>query len=242
MNLVLQVRNLTIDYRGREKGSIRAFEDLSFDVDPGETVGVLGPSGCGKTTLALALLGLLPRTAHVVRGSIWFRGHELLLTDERTLQRIRGAEASIVFQEPALGLNPVMRVGDQIAEVVRAHKKGSRSSWRREAQSALAEVRLDGMRIYSAYPHQLSAGQRQRIAIAQAVVCRPFFLIADEPTSALDAATQAEIINLFKELKRRLQIALLFITHNRALLAGLADRLLVMKTKEPFATCYRRPC
>lgn len=242
MDSVLQVRNLTIDYRGRDKGSIRAFEDLRLDIDPGETVGVLGPSGCGKTTLALALLGLLPRTAQVVRGSIGFCGRDLLRTDERTLQRIRGAEASIVFQEPALGLNPVMRVGDQIAEVARAHTKGSRSSWRRQAESALAEVRLDGLRIYSAYPHQLSAGQRQRIAIAQALVCRPFFLIADEPTSALDAATQVEIINLFKELKRRLQIALLFITHNPALLAGLADRLLVMKEKASAATRHPLPC
>lgn len=242
MDSVLQVRNLTIDYRGRDKGSIRAFEDLSLDIDPGETVGVLGPSGCGKTTLALALLGLLPRTAQVVRGSIGFCGRDLLRADERTLQRIRGAEASIVFQEPALGLNPVMRVGDQIAEVARAHTKGSRSSWRRQAESALAEVRLDGLRIYSAYPHQLSAGQRQRIAIAQALVCRPFFLIADEPTSALDAATQVEIINLFKELKRRLQIALLFITHNPALLAGLADRLLVMKEKASAATRHPLPC
>jgi peptide/nickel transport system ATP-binding protein len=161
---------------------------------------------------------------------------------ELTLQSIRGAEASIVFQEPALGLNPVMRVGDQIAEVARAHTKGCRSSWRREAASALAEVRLNDTRIYSAYPHQLSAGQRQRIAIAQALVCRPFFLIADEPTSALDTTTQAEIIDLFKELKQRLQIALLFITHNPALLAGLADRLFVMKAKEPAATCDRRPC
>jgi peptide/nickel transport system ATP-binding protein len=242
MKSVLQVRNLTIDYRGREKGAIRAFEDLSLDIDPGETVGVLGPSGCGKTTLALALLRLLPGAAQVVCGSIRFRGHDLLRANERTLQSIRGAEASIVFQEPALGLNPVMRVGDQIAEVARAHTKGCRSSWRREAASALAEVRLNDTRIYSAYPHQLSAGQRQRIAIAQALVCRPFFLIADEPTSALDTTTQAEIIDLFKELKQRLQIALLFITHNPALLAGLADRLFVMKAKEPAATCDRRPC
>jgi peptide/nickel transport system ATP-binding protein len=120
--------------------------------------------------------------------------------------------------------------------------KGNRSRWRTVAESAFAEVRLDAARIYGAYPHQLSAGQRQRVAIAQALVCRPFFLIADEPTSALDTTTQAEIIDLFKELKQRFQIALLFITHNPALLAGLADRLLVMKAKEPAATCDPRPC
>lgn len=242
MKSVLQVQNLTIDYRGRGKVAIRALEDLSFDINPGETLGVLGPSGCGKTTLALALLRLLPATAQVAHGSIRFRGRDLLLADERTLQKVRGAEASIVFQEPALALNPVMRVGDQIAEVARAHTKGNRSSWRRKAESAFAEVRLDAARIYSAYPHQLSAGQRQRVAIVQALICRPFFLIADEPTSALDTTTQAEIIDLFKELKQRFQIALLFITHNPALLAGLADRLLVMKAREPAATYDPRPC
>ncbi len=242
MKSVLQVRNLTIDYRGREKVAIRALEGLSFDINSGETLGVLGPSGCGKTTLALAILRLLPGTAQVAHGSIRFRERDLLLADERMLQRVRGAEVSIVFQEPALALNPVMRVGDQIAEVARAHTKGNRSRWRRDAESALAEVRLDAATIYSAYPHQLSAGQRQRVAIAQALVCRPFFLIADEPTSALDTTTQAEIIDLFKELKQRLQIALLFITHNPALLAGLADRLLVMKAKEPAATRDPRSC
>jgi ABC-type glutathione transport system ATPase component len=229
MESLLQVRNLTIHYCGRERAELAVLDDLSFDIGAGETVGVLGPSGCGKTTLALALLRLLPRTARVTRGSIRFREHDMLLADERALQQIRGVEISIVFQEPALALNPVMRVGDQIAEVVRAHRTGSRRSWRREAESVLAEVRLDDRRFYSAYPHQLSAGQRQRVAIAQALVLKPGLLIADEPTSALDNSTQAEIIDLLKELKRRLPIALLFITHNPALLAGLADRLLEMK-------------
>jgi len=233
MESLLQVQNLTVHYCGRDGVERRVLHDLSLEIGPGETVGLLGPSGCGKTTLALALLRLLPRTARVVSGSIRFREHDILHIDQRTLQRIRGAETSIIFQEPASSLNPVMRVGDQIAEVVRAHTKGSRRSWQRAAESVLAEVHLGDARIYTAYPHQLSAGQRQRIAIAQALVCKPDFLIADEPTSALDNTTQAEILELVKNLKQRLQIALLFITHNPALLTGFADRLSVMKAKEP---------
>ncbi len=228
MESLLQVRNLTIGYRGRDAVERRALDDLSFELGSGETLGLLGQSGCGKTTLALALLRLLPRTARVLSGSIHFRGRDILHADERTLQAIRGAEASIVFQEPAMSLNPVMRVGDQIAEVARAHSNANRRTHREDAELALAAVHLAGTRMYTAYPHQLSSGQRQRIAIAQALVCKPAFLIADEPTSALDNTTQKGILDLLKELKQRLQIALLFITHNPALLAGFADRLLIM--------------
>jgi len=226
---MLQVRNLTIHYSGRDGVERPALNDLSFELDCGETVGLLGPSGCGKTTLALALLRLLPKTARVLSGSVRFRECDLLRADERALQQIRGAEASLVFQEPALSLNPVMRVGDQVAEVVRAHTGGNSQSWRRAAELALAEACLGETRFYSAYPHQLSAGQRQRVAIAQALVCKPRFLIADEPTGALDNSTEAEILQLLKELKQRLQIAFLFITHNPALLDGFADRVLIMQ-------------
>lgn len=222
---MLQVRNLTVSYSGR-----KVFENLSIEIAQGEAVGLLGPSGCGKTTLALTLLRLLPLTAQVVSGSIHFADHDMLGADEGTLQRIRGREASIVFQEPAMALNPVMCVGDQVAEVARAHIQGSRKSWRREAQLALAEAGLEEARFYNAYPHQLSAGQRQRVAIAQALVAKPQFLIADEPTSALDNQTQAEILELFKGLRQNRRIALLFITHTPALLSGLADRCLMMKS------------
>ena len=221
---MLQIWNLTISYVGKDRFERRVFEGFDFEIEAGEAVGLLGPSGCGKTTLALAVLRLLPQSARVLAGSIHFDGEDILRANERTLQRIRGAEVSMVFQEPALSLNPVMRVGDQVAEVARAHTTGTPQSWRRKAELALAEVGLDDARFFPAYPHQLSSGQRQRIAIAQALVSKPRLLIADEPTSALDNTTQAEILRLLQELKHRLRIAFLFITHKPALLTGLADR------------------
>lgn len=225
---MLRVRNLTVDYRGGDGAQQRAVDNFSFGLKDGETVGLLGQSGCGKTTLAHALLGLLPSAAHVVSGSIQLGGHDILTAGERTLRTIRGAAASLVFQEPAMSLNPVLPVGRQIAEIARAHGGGRRKKCRARAEDALAAVRLSEARIYSAYPHELSSGQRQRVAIAQALVCRPGLVIADEPTSALDTVTQAEILGLFKDLKASFEIGLLFITHDPSLLSGLADRVLIM--------------
>jgi peptide/nickel transport system ATP-binding protein len=223
--LLLQVRDLTVQL---DRTSGATLDRVSFDIGAGEAVGLLGESGCGKTTLALALIGLLPPVACVTGGSVRFRGHELLLKDERQLQRIRGAELSIIFQEPQMALNPVMRVGDQIVEVLRAHSNGNRRRHRERAESLLQQVRLPDAHIYSAYPHELSGGECQRVVIAQALACKPALLIADEPTSALDTTTQADLLGLLKEIKERLNLALLFITHHPLLLSGIADRILIM--------------
>jgi ABC-type glutathione transport system ATPase component len=231
MAALLQVRELTVEYRDGHEISPVA-KGVSFDVAAGEALGFLGESGCGKTTIALAILGMLPANGSVVNGSIEFRGRKLLSLNESEWQRIRGAEMSLIFQEPALALNPVMRVGDQIAEVLRAHRTSNRFPWRAyndirpRVLAMLAEVQLPA-EIYSAYPHQLSGGQRQRIVIAQALACRPELVIADEPTASLDSTTQAEILALLKGLKDRLGVAFIFISHNPAMLQKIADRVAV---------------
>lgn len=222
---LLQVRDLTIHFGST---SAAVVDRANFDIGPGEAVGLLGESGCGKTTLGLALIRLLPPAARIAHGSIRFRGREMLLENDCQLQKIRGAEVSIIFQEPQMSLNPVIRVGDQIAEVLRAHTNWNRQRRREEAESLLRQVRLFDAHIYSAYPHQLSGGECQRVVIAQALACKPTFLIADEPTSALDNTTQSEVLVLLKDLKERLGLALFFITHNPSLLAGIADRVLIM--------------
>jgi len=205
-----------------------ALDDVSLEIWPGETVGLLGESGCGKTTLALAMIGLLPANARINRGSVRFRGLEMLSRSASQRERRRRAEISIIFQHPEMALNPVIRAGDQIAEVLRAHSKIGRHQCRERVEALLNQVELADTRIYSAYPHELSGGERQRVVIAQALARRPALLIADEPTSALDNTTQAEILTLLRRLKEQFQLALLLITHNPLLLPGLADRTFVM--------------
>jgi ABC-type glutathione transport system ATPase component len=227
---LLKVSDLTIRYRSAEAAERKAVAGVSFDVARGEVLGVMGESGCGKTSIALALLGLLSSHDADVSGSIVFRGEDLLAMNEKSLQRIRGTAMSMVYQEPGIALSPVMRVGTQIAEIVRAHRKYRRQKCRAEAFAMLGRVGLPPTdRIFSAYPHQLSGGQLQRIVLAQALVCEPALLIADEPTASLDAHSRAGFLSLLQELKQSLGISLLLISHTPEIQASLADRMLVMK-------------
>jgi peptide/nickel transport system ATP-binding protein len=228
MGSILQVDHLSVQYE--HSGCLTtAVRDVSFDIPPGQIVGLLGESGAGKSTLAAAALQLLAPSARKVNGSVRFMGRDLTGLKEKQLEAIRGAELSLVFQEPALSLSPVMRVGTQIANVVRAHRRWSRARCRDRAEELMAEVGLGGTkRMYEAYPHELSSGEKQRVAIAQAIACNPGILIADEPTANLDGTTEAQLLQLFKHLKLRFSLGILFITHNPLLLAGFADRVLVM--------------
>jgi oligopeptide/dipeptide ABC transporter ATP-binding protein len=224
-----QVRDLTVTYSPEPGEPIRALDGVSIEARSGEIVGILGESGCGKSTLASALLRLLAPHAKCEGGTIQFCGRDLLNLSERELRAIRGREISLIPQDPALSLNPVMTVGLQVGEVLRAHLVLNAQQRRERVTELLREVGFDHPEeIYSAYPHQLSGGQRQRIAIAQAVACRPPLLIADEPTSKLDATLQAEIVALLSQIRRQHGTAILVISHDPTLFAGFADRIAVM--------------
>jgi ABC-type dipeptide/oligopeptide/nickel transport system ATPase component len=225
---LLQVRRLSVSYASGSSSPVVALREVDLEIGKGEVVGILGEFGCGKSTLALSMLGLLPADARV-QGSILFRNEELLGLPEKQMRRIRGAGIAMIHQEPGLALSPVMRVGDQIAEVILAHRTLTRTARRQEVESILREVHLaDVGRTYTAYPHQLSGGELHRVAIAQALACRPGLIIADEPTRSLDVTVQAEILGVLRNLNQAFGTALLFITHNPALLAGFADRIAVM--------------
>jgi ABC-type glutathione transport system ATPase component len=223
---LLSVRNLTVRFAPT---GTPVLEGISFDVYGGVAAAILGESGCGKTTLARTLLGVKLSTQSVHKGSIRFRGTDLLRMSEKALNSIRGAGISMIPQEPELALNPVMRVGHQVEEVLRAHSQLNRSARVERVNATLAAVGLP-VDLAHRYPHQLSGGQRQRIVIAQALVCRPLLLIADEPTSSLDNVLQAELLSLLKKLTQQFGLALLFITHNAALLDGLVQSVFVMKS------------
>lgn len=224
-----EIRGLTVTYTPEDGPPVIALDDVSLDVRPGDVVGIMGESGSGKSTLAASIVRLLPPGANYRKGSIRFEGRDLLEMGEHELRTLRGVCISLIPQDPAICLNPVIRVGEQIAEVIRAHGTMSRGERRTRVQDLLREVCFDDPeRIYGAYPHQLSGGQRQRVVIAQAMACRPALVIADEPTSKLDPPVQADILALLSGLVHRYATAMLMITHDPAILAGVAGRVAVM--------------
>ena len=220
---LLEVRNLRVSF-----GPAEAVRDVSFTLNAGEVLGLVGESGSGKSVTSLAVMGLLVPQAQV-KGEILFEGRSLLTATARELQQVRGARIAMIFQEPMTALNPVMRVGDQVAEAVRAHGGVDKhEAWRR-AVAALNDVAIpDAERRARDYPHQLSGGQRQRVMIAMAIVNRPALLIADEPTTALDVTVQAQILELLADLRRRFGLAMLFISHDLAVVSQVSDRTAVM--------------
>ena len=243
-NALLSVRDLSVSYRLGDGGVLCALDRISLELRPGETLGVLGESGSGKSSLALAIAHLLPANA-AIQGSIRFRDRELTTLAERGLTRLRGASIGIIYQEPGVALNPVLRAGFQVQEVLRAHKGGRDAAHREAALAALESVGLERAH-FDAYPHELSGGQRQRVVIAQAIACRPALLVADEPTTALDAVTQAGILDLIAELRERLSLAMLLVSHDPAVLTSVADRLLVLYAgrvveEGPLARVWARP-
>jgi ABC-type glutathione transport system ATPase component len=247
MQTLLEVRNLTVSYRCADASQQRAVENVSFDIGAGEVQGLMGESGCGKTSIALAVLGLLSKEQAHVSGSIKFLGKELLTMGQNALCAIRGTGISMVFQEPGMALNPVMRVREQVAEVIHAHRDLKWERCRADAEAVLARVGMPNtQRIFSAYPHQLSGGQQQRVVLAQALACEPALLIADEPTASLDARGQHELLALLRELQSELGISVLLISHSAEVQARLADRLMVMAhgrivEQGRFEELYRNP-
>ena len=221
---LLEVSDLTVAF-----GDHIVVDHVSFMIDPGERLAIIGESGSGKTLTALSVIGLAPETASI-SGSIHFEGQELLGRRDRDLSKVRGEDIAMVFQNPLTSLNPLMRVGKQVAEPLRRHHGRSRRDARTMAIELCARVGLpEPDRIVRSYPHQLSGGQRQRIGMAIALACRPALLIADEPTTALDVTVQAEVLAALAELVLSEQTALLFITHDVALVPVVADELLVMR-------------
>ena len=234
---------------GRPGSRPRTIVDrLSISIAPGESLALVGESGSGKSLTALALMGLLPEPSVTVGGgSIRFRDADLLAMAPRGRRRITGREIAMIFQEPMTSLNPVMRAGDQIVEMIRAHEKVGRRAAMARAAELLAAVRMpDPVARLRAWPHQLSGGQRQRVMIAIALACRPKLLIADEPTTALDVTVQAQILALLGELQRDMDMAMLFITHDLGVVANIADRVAVMYCGRivetgPVRDIFRRP-
>jgi peptide/nickel transport system ATP-binding protein len=213
-----------------QEGVTRAVDGLSFSVAPGETLGIVGESGCGKSVTALSVLRLLPAgLGRTVGGRIIFDGRNLLELDEATMRGIRGNRIAMVFQEPMTSLNPVLTVGEQIAEAVMIHQGKSRAEAWGRAEEMLTLVRIpDAGRRVRDYPHQFSGGMRQRVMIAMALSCHPQLLIADEPTTALDVTIQAQILQLMLELKGRIGAAILLITHDLGVVAETCQRVIVM--------------
>ncbi|MCP2258046.1 peptide/nickel transport system ATP-binding protein [Streptoalloteichus tenebrarius] len=226
---LLEVSDLTVVFRRRGEAPFTAVDGVSFAVEPGQTVGLVGESGCGKSVTSLAIMGLLPRRGATVMGSVRFEGTELLSLSPRQMRDRRGRDLGMVFQDPLSSLNPVVSIGLQVTEVLERHRGMPRRQAMVEAADLLDKVGIpDPRRRLDEYPHQLSGGMRQRALIAMALACRPRLLIADEPTTALDVTIQAQILALLAELVRDTGTALIMITHDLGVVAGLCDEVNVL--------------
>ena len=226
---LLEVKNLTIRFR-LKRGILNAVQDVSFSLQESETFGIVGETGCGKTVTSLSILGLIPcPPGEITSGEILFEGENLLKKSPREMEKIRGRQISMIFQEPMTSLNPSLTIGDQIAECYRVHMAYSKKVALDFTEQMLSLVRLPSPKtMVHCYPHELSGGMRQRVMIAMALACQPKLLLADEPTTALDVTVQAQILELLKELQAKLKMALIFISHNLAVVARLCDRIGVM--------------
>jgi oligopeptide transport system ATP-binding protein len=234
MEKLLTVENLKVQF-DTSQGTVRAVDGVSFHVDAGETLGIVGESGCGKSVTMMTVMRLIPMPlvpqspGRVVDGKVWFDGMDLLSLTENDLRRVRGNEMAMVFQDPMTSLNPTMRVGNQLVEVLTLHRGMSEQEARHEAIRLLHRVEIPSAdERFGAYPYQFSGGMRQRAMIAMALACEPKLLIADEPTTALDVTIQAQILDLLAELQQEFGMAIILITHNLGVVAGLCDRIVVM--------------
>ncbi len=227
-NPLLQVHDLTISF-GKAKDRKEVVHKISFDVRENQILGIVGESGSGKSVSSLSILGLLPKGKAHSSGKILFEGRNLLEFSEKEFQKIRGKEISMIFQEPMSALNPSLKCGKQVSEILRLHYRMNSSEAKKETLSLFEKVRLPNPNeIYNRYPHQISGGQMQRVMIAMAIACKPKLLIADEPTTALDVTVQKEIVSLLKAIQQETEMAILFISHDLNLVSEIADRVMVM--------------
>ncbi len=226
---LLDVRNLTVEFQLKQ-GILRAVNNVSFSLREGETLGIVGETGSGKSVTAFSILSLIPSPpGRIANGEIIFDGSDLLKKSDKKMQKIRGSQISMIFQEPMTSLNPSFTIGNQISECYRIHMGDSRKVARERSEEVLSSVRVPSPKtLIDRYPYELSGGMRQRVMIAMALACQPRVLIADEPTTALDVTIQAQILELLKELQEKFKMALIFISHNLGVVASLCNRIGVM--------------
>lgn len=231
MGNILEIKNLTIQYRADNR-VVEAVNNLNLTLEKGESLGLVGETGAGKTTTALGIMGLIPNPPGIVtEGEIFFEGTDLLKLNKKKIREVRGKKISMIFQDPMTSLNPVVTVGDQIAESIRIHEKCSKAEAAAKAVEMLEMVGIPGER-YAEYPHQFSGGMKQRVVIAIALSCNPQLLLADEPTTALDVTIQAQVLDLIVKLKKEKQTSMILITHDLGIVAEVCDKVAIMYAGE----------